>query len=83
MTKNKAGNEGIGDILGYLDREIETFRQNTGNYPNLILISKETKNKLFTELEKENFITNSWKDSRDNYRGIKIEIRDIDFLKLE
>jgi hypothetical protein len=71
------------NILNYLDNEIEKFRQKTGDYPNLILMSKDIKVKIFQELELEPVLDNCWKDRQDNYRGIFIEIKDIDFLKLE
>lgn len=46
-------------------------------------MNKETKDKLFAELLLEPTLDNCWFDKKDNYRNILIEIRDIDFLKLE
>ena len=84
MNKNKVKNKGIGTLLGYLDREIEIFRQKNNDYPIKIIMSKETKDNIFTELDNHSpTIDMCWKDKKDNYRGIKIEIRDVDFLKLE
>lgn len=70
-------------VLDYLDREIEYFKQKNNNYPAKIIMNKETKDKLFAEIEKENFITNSWKDRQDNYRGILIETSQEEQIKLE
>jgi hypothetical protein len=81
--KNKAENKGIGTLLEYLDNQLELFRQKNNYYPNLILMSKETKDKIFAELDNYVVLDNCWFDKKDNYRNIPIEIRDIDFLKLE
>jgi hypothetical protein len=83
MTKNKAKNRGMGTLLEYLDREIENFRKKTGNYPKKIILSEPGKKKIFSELELEPTIDNCWKDKQDNYRGIKIEISNIEQIKLE
>jgi len=88
-TRQKQGKKGILEgirqdkLLDYLDNQIELFRQKNNDYPKLILMSKETKDKLFTELELEPVLNNCWYDKKDNYKNIPIEIRDIDFLKLE
>jgi hypothetical protein len=84
MTKNKAKNEGMGTLLGYLDEKLNSYYQKNNLWPGKIIMSKEAKDKIFAELDltgiKDN---NSWYDTKDNYRGISIEIKDIDFLKLE
>jgi hypothetical protein len=41
------------NILNYLDDKIEKFRQTNNDYPKLILMNKETKDKLITEIETE------------------------------
>ncbi len=73
------------NILNYLDNEIEKFRQNKGDYPNLILMSKETQDKLITEInkDKETQENGSWENLPNNYKGISIKIRKDIFLKLE
>lgn len=83
MTKNKAKNEGIGTLLEYLDREIELFRQKTGNYPKKIILSRLACEKVFFELELEPIMDNCWKDKQDNYRGISIYIKENVFIELE
>ena len=83
MTKNKAKNRGIESLLGYLDKEINAYYQKTGNYPSKIILSVPGLRKIFSELELEPTLDNSWKDKQDNYRGIKIEISNIEELKLE
>jgi hypothetical protein len=83
MTKNKAKNEVMGTLLGYLDREINNYYQRTGSYPKKIIMSPGSKEKLFTELLLEPDLTLSWFDKQDNYRGIKIEISNIEEIKLE
>jgi len=83
MTKNKAGNEGIGSLLGYLDKQINGYYQKIRNYPKKIIMSPGSKEKLFTELLLEPDLTLSWFDKQDNYRGIKIEISNIEEIKLE
>jgi hypothetical protein len=70
-------------ILDYLDEIINGYYQKTGNYPQKIIMSPRSKEKLFSELELEPPLDNSWKDKQDNYRGIKIEISNIEQLKLE
>jgi hypothetical protein len=64
------------NILTYLDTQIEIFYQKNNNYPLKILMSKETKDKLFAELENDVDISLSWADKKDNYRGIFIEIKE-------
>ena len=84
MTKNKAKNKGIGTVLDYLDNEIEKFYQKNGNYPKKIIISKDTKDKVFAELELEPIMDNCWKTEKGlNYRGIKFEIKKSIFLELK
>ena len=83
MTKNKAKNGGMGTLLEYLDREINGFYQKTGNYPKKIIMSPGSKEKLFSELELGTDLSNSWKDTQNNYRGIKIKISNIEEIKLE
>jgi hypothetical protein len=83
MTKNKTKKGGIGSLLGYLDNQIELFRQKNNNYPFKIIMNKETRDKIFTELENDIDISLSWKDKKNNYRGIKIEISNIEQIKLE
>jgi preprotein translocase subunit Sec63 len=74
----------MGILLDYLDREIELFRQKNNDYPNLILMNKETKDKIFAELDLTGIKNNnSWYDIKDNYRGIKIKIKEDTFIKLE
>jgi hypothetical protein len=83
MTKNKAKNRSMGGLLGYLDQQINGYYKKTGNYPKKIIMSPGSKEKLFSELELEPTMDNSWKDKQDNYRGIKIEISNIEEIKLE
>lgn len=62
------------NILSYLDNQIELFKQKNNKYPIKIIMSKETKDKIFTELDATMIdIKGSWGDFRDNYRGIEIE----------
>jgi len=70
-------------ILKYLDNQLEIFNRKNNCYPSKIIMNKETKDKLFAELLLEPTLDNCWFDKKDNYRNILIEIRDIDFLKLE
>ena len=70
-------------ILDFLDRELENFYQRTGNYPNKIIMNKKTKDKIFIELENEPVMDNSWKNKKDNYRGIFICLSKNQSLKLE
>jgi len=75
MMKSKAKNDSIGTLLGYLDNQIELFRQKNNNYPSKIIMNKETRDKIFTELDATMIdIKGSWRDYGNNYRGIKIEI---------
>jgi hypothetical protein len=46
-------------------------------------MSKETKNKLFTELELITDLSLCWYDKKDNYRGIPIEIKKDVFIELK
>ena len=72
------------NLLTYLDIEIENFRINKGDYPKLILMNKETKDKLLAELEleKEAQENGSWENIKNNYKGIPVKISKIQFLKL-
>jgi len=83
MTKIKAGNKGMGTMLDCLDSQINGYYQKNNNYPNLILMNKETKDKLFTELELEPIMDNSWYNTKNNYRGIPIEIKKDIFIELK
>ena len=75
MMKSKAKNDSIGTLLGYLDNQIELFRQKNNNYPSKIIMNKETRDKIFAELDATMIdIKGSWRDYGNNYRGIKIEI---------
>jgi hypothetical protein len=70
-------------LLDYLDEMINGYYQKNNTYPTRIIMNKETKDKIFIELGLEPEIDNSWKDSKDNYRGIEIEIKkDIAFIEL-
>jgi len=71
------------NILSYLDEQIEGFKQKKEDYPSKIIVSKQVYDKIFSELELEPQMDCSWKDGKDNYRGIILEIKDIEFLKLE
>ena len=77
------------NILNYLDNQIEIFRQKNNNYPKIILMSLNSKNKIFESLESElkflkNKKDNSWYNTKDNYRGIPIKIKkDVRFIELK
>jgi hypothetical protein len=62
------------NILNYLDKELENFKQKTGSYPTKIIMNIETKKKIFDSLESGIDIKGSWVDKQDNYRGIKLKI---------
>lgn len=68
-------------ILKYIDKELENFMQRTGIYPKKIIISKETKDKIFAELEPT--IDNCWKGKKTNYRGMEIKIEKDIFIELK
>ena len=72
------------NILNYLDDKIEKFRQTNNDYPKLILMNKETKDKLIAEIEKnkEPKENGSWQNIKNNYKGIPVKISKIQFLKL-
>jgi len=70
-------------MLDYLDKLIENFRQRTGDYPIKILISDLAREKLFSELELEPTLNNSWFDKKDNYRGIPILISQKEEIELK
>ena len=85
MTKNKAKNKDIGTLIGYLEEEIEGFNLKNNDYPVKIFMNKETKDKLFTELELEPSMNTEkcWKDKKElNYRGIPIEIKEDVYIEL-
>lgn len=69
-------------ILAILDNQINGFYQNNNDYPKLILMSKETKDKVFNELLLESDTKDSWVDKKDNYRGIEIKVKKDTFLEL-
>ena len=73
------------NILNYLDNEIEKFRQTNDDYPKLILMSKETKDKLIAEInkDKEPEENGSWQSLPDNYKGIPIKIKKGIFIELK
>jgi hypothetical protein len=63
-------------ILKLLDEKIQRYYQNKEDYPAEIIMSKETRDKLFAEINlSEIKNNNSWYDKKDNYRGIKIKIK--------
>jgi hypothetical protein len=77
--------EGIGktNLLDHLDQKINGYYEKKEEYPKAILMSKDTKDKLFIELkETPPDIDNCWIDKRDNYRGLKIEIKEDIFIEL-
>jgi len=73
------------NILNYLDNEIEKFRQTNDDYPKLILMSKETKDKLIAEIkkDKEPEENGSWQNLPDNYKGISIKIKQGIFIEIK
>jgi len=73
------------NILNYLDNEIEKFRQTNDDYPKLILMSKETKDKLIAEINKDKELeeNGSWQNITDNYKGISIKIKQGIFIELK
>jgi len=73
------------NLLNYLDTEIEKFRQTNNDYPKLILMSKETKDKLIAEINKDKELeeNGSWENKKDNYKGISIKIKQNTFIELE
>jgi len=83
MTKNKAKNEGIGSLLGYLDERINGYYQKNNVWPGKIILSKESRDKIFAELLLEPTMDLCWFDKKDNYRGIKIEIKEGTFIELK
>lgn len=82
MKQKQIKNRTIQTLLDFLDKKIEEFYQKRGNYPKKIKISLPGQNKIFSELA-ELTLDNSWRDTQDNYRGIKIEINNIEDIKLE
>ena len=69
-------------LLDYLDEIINTYYQKNNVWPGRIILNKETKEKIFTELE-EMDLTNSWVDKQDNYKGISLYIKKDVFIELE
>lgn len=70
-------------ILDLLDQKLSIYYQHNATYPKLILMNKETKDKVFEALDLEPTLDNSWKDNYNNYRGIEIKIKKNIFLELE
>jgi hypothetical protein len=82
MTKNKAKTT---TILTILDEKLNCYYQKNNLWPGKIIMSKEVKDKIFSELDlfleaEENC---SWENSKDNYRGIPIEIKPDTFIELK
>jgi len=74
------------NILNYLDNEIEKFRQTNDDYPKLILMSKETKDKLIAEINKDKELeeNGSWQNHKIfNYKGIPVKIKKDIFIELK
>ena len=70
-------------ILEALDQKINGYYELNNNYPTLILMSKEIKDKVFEALEIEPKIDLCWTSKKDNYRGIEIQIKKDTFLELK
>jgi hypothetical protein len=70
-------------ILKHLDDTINGYYQKNNNYPDSIIMSKETKKKIFTELKEGSDLSLCWVDKKNNYRGIKIEIKKDIFIELK
>jgi hypothetical protein len=71
------------NILNYLDNQLEIFKQKNNNYPTLIIMNKEMKDKIFAELFKFSDLSLCWADKKDNYKGIKIKIKKDTQLELK
>ena len=71
------------NILNYLDNQLEMFKQNNNTYPELIIMNKETKDKVFAELLTISDLSLCWADKKDNYKGIKIKIKKDTQLELK
>ena len=69
-------------LLDYLDEMLNTYYKNNNVWPGRIILNKETKEKIFIELEKMD-LTNCWKDKQDNYRGISLYIKKDVFIESE
>lgn len=69
-------------ILKLLDEKIMIYFEKTETIPNKILMSQETKDKIFEELELTLEMDRSWKENKDNYKGIKIEIKKDTLIEL-
>jgi len=72
-------------IFDYLDNYIELFKQKNGDYPAKIIMNKITHGKLIEEIDCAgmNLKESCWAEHKDNYRGIPIEIEEVEFIKLE
>jgi hypothetical protein len=70
-------------ILEALDQKISGYYEINKDYPALILMSKEIKDKVFEALETEPKIDLCWTGKKDNYRGIEIQIKKDTFLELK
>jgi len=70
-------------ILDELDQKIEKFKQVSGNYPIKIITDKKSYDKIFEYLILIPITKDSWAEGKNNYRGILIEIKEDNFLKLE
>ena len=81
MMKNKAKNEGMGNLLSYLDQKLNAYYQKNNSWPGKIILSKETRDKIYAELQLEPDLSLCWIDKKDNYRGIKIEIKPNIFIE--
>lgn len=71
------------NILVYLDNQIEIYYKSKEDYPSKIIMNKETNDKMKEELNKLD-LSLSWKELKiNNYRGILIKIKNIEFIRLE
>jgi len=62
------------NLLDYIDNFIQNEYNKTGNYPSFLELSKESIDKMKTELDEIN-LSDSWFDNfPKNYRGIAIKI---------
>jgi len=71
------------NILKLLDEKLNAYYENKKDYPSIIQMSKETKDKIFEEIGKDEDMTNGWKSKGNNYKGIKIKIKKDTFLELK
>ena len=70
-------------ILDELDSKIEKFRQVSGTYPAKIITDKKSHDKIWEQILLQPDISTSWAENKENYRGIALEIKEDNFLKLE